>query len=276
MSDSRPIGLIAGAGSLPVEAVDCLADEGHAAALFAFDGISDDAFGDRACWTRLGELERLCGLLQDAKVEDLLIVGKFDRSILLAGADRLAPDAEAIALLGQIGDRPDEGFMAAIANWLEGRGFNLRRQDHLLSSLLAGQGALSAWEPDMQMQADLDTGIEAVAHLGNSGNGQAVAVKEGVVVATEAAEGTDEMIARAGKIAGPGFTLVKGIRPGQDRRFDLPAVGRDTVDALARVSARGLAVEAGSTLLVAADSMLGAADDARLAVYGWSAPRRGV
>lgn len=274
MRDSRPIGLIAGAGRLPGEAVDCLAAEGRATTLFAFDGISDAELPEDACWTRLGELERLCDLLRAARVEELLIVGKFDRSILLAGADRLAPDAQAVALLAKIGEQTDDGFMAAIASWFVGRGFSLCRQDLLLTSLLAEQGTLTAKAPDEQMRTDIEIGIKAVAALGSEGSGQAVAIKAGRVVAKEASDGTDEMIERAAKLAGSDITVVKGIRPGQDRRLDLPAIGVGTIEALARVSARGVAVEAGSTLLISGDAIRRVADANGLAVFGWSNRQR--
>jgi DUF1009 family protein len=105
--------------------------------------------------------------------------------------------------------------------------------------------------------------------LGRAGVGQAAALRNGNVLALEAIEGTDEMIRRAGEWGGAGATIVKAARPGQDRRFDLPAIGRGTIEAMQAAGATGLAVEAGATLLVDADSLRHSADAAGIAVWGF-------
>ena len=90
-------------------------------------------------------------------------------------------------------------------------------------------------------------------------------VKRGCVVAVEAVEGTDETIRRAGRLAGPGTTVVKGARPGQDRRFDLPAVGPDTIAAMVDAGSSCLAVEAAVTLLLERERTQAAAERASIA-----------
>jgi hypothetical protein len=98
--------------------------------------------------------------------------------------------------------------------------------------------------------------------------GQTVVVKDKAVVAVEAMEGTDEVIARAGRLAGPGVRVVKVAKPNQDMRFDVPVVGIPTIDAMREAQASALSIDAGKTLIVDGDAFVRAADEAGLSVVG--------
>ena len=100
------------------------------------------------------------------------------------------------------------------------------------------------------------------------GLGQTVVVKDRVAVAVEALEGTDACIRRGGELAKEGAVVVKAVKPEQDRRFDLPAVGPDTVDSMRAAGCQVLAVEAGCTLVMDLDEMVRRADKARIALVG--------
>ena len=100
--------------------------------------------------------------------------------------------------------------------------------------------------------------------------GQTVVVKGRVALAVEALEGTDACIRRGGELAREGAVVVKAVKPQQDRRFDLPAVGPDTIAVMREAKARVLAIEAGTTLVMDRDEMVAAADRARIAVVGLS------
>lgn len=118
--------------------------------------------------------------------------------------------------------------------------------------------------------ADIVRGVAVVRALGAADVGQACVVQQGIVLALEAIEGTDAMLARAGALArpGPGGVLVKLVKPGQDRRADLPAIGPGTVLAAAAAGLRGIAFEAGGTILTDRPALVQAADDARLFLIG--------
>jgi DUF1009 family protein len=143
----------------------------------------------------------------------------------------------------------------------------------MLAPMLAPLGPLSARSPSESELADLAIGRPIVQQLGRLGVGQCVVVKQGSVLAVEAIEGTDSVIARAGELGGSGATVIKASRPGQDRRFDLPAVGVGTISAICASGASGLAIEAGSTLIVDRKKMTEAADRANIAVWGFSMDR---
>ena len=102
--------------------------------------------------------------------------------------------------------------------------------------------------------------------------GQTIAVKHKAVVAVEAMEGTDEVIARAGRLAGVGVRVVKVAKPNQDMRFDVPVVGLATIDAMRAAGASALSIDAGRTLMLDGERLLGAANTAGITVVG-RAPR---
>jgi DUF1009 family protein len=111
-------------------------------------------------------------------------------------------------------------------------------------------------------------GFKTAKELGALDIGQCVVVRRQIVVALEAVEGTDECIRRAGALAGPGTVVVKVSKPNQDLRFDVPAVGPDTIRAMAEAKAAVLALEAGKTLAFDRDQMLTEANRAKIAVWG--------
>ncbi len=297
-SGERPggkVGLIAGAGSLPGEARRILAANGLACELFAFDGVSEaDRCGAPACDPAapetdatlaeglaadhrmpLGQLEALVAKLRTRGIERLLVVGKFSKERLLAEPERLAPDAEARRLLASLDGWGDDALTAALAGWLESHGLEICRQDDLLAPLLAPRGRIATREPGDGERRDAAVGWAALAKRPRATTGsdtaQAVAVHDGVVVAVEAADGTDALIRRAAHHVSGATTIVKAARPGQDRRFDLPAVGPATIASMRRAGASALAVEAGATLVVARESFARAADAAGIAVWGFVA-----
>lgn len=267
-SGGARLGLIAGCGRLPGEAARALRRSGTAVCALAFEGLSDPALEDAVemlRWRRFGQLEAAADSLREMAVDTVLLVGSIPKQLLFAGAGRVDPDHAAAALLGRIGGWKDDALFAALAEWLESQGFEIAGQDRALAPLLATTGDWSQRAPNAQELDDLAVGCRALAALGAAGIGQCVVVQRGCVVAVEAAEGTDATIRRAGEIAGPGATVVKGVRPGQDRRFDLPAVGPETIAVMARAGASCLAIEAGRTLVLAGDETRAAADRAGIA-----------
>jgi DUF1009 family protein len=133
---------------------------------------------------------------------------------------------------------------------------------------MAGAGVLTARAPTPDEAADLEVGYRVADQIAGMDVGQAVAVKSAAVVAVEAMEGTDAMIARAGQLAGAGTCIVKVAKPGQDMRFDVPVVGVSTIDAMAAAGATVLSVDAGKTLMIDGDLIVKAADRVGVAIVG--------
>lgn len=275
--DGMALGLIVGAGTLPIEAARLLRDQGHRLSAIAFHDITDPAIEDvvdATRWIRLGELENMAAAMNELGARRQLLVGKVAKGLLFEKPGIARPDAEALRLLATEKDRADEGLMASIVRWIENRGFEFCDQGEMLEPLLAPRGPIGAHAPDEGQLADEAVARPIVRELGRVGVGQCVVVKQGSVLAVEAIEGTDSTIERAGRLGGGGATVVKAARLGQDRRFDLPAVGPDTIETMRAAGASGLAIECGSTLLVDRDRMIELADQAGIAIWGFSPDSR--
>ena len=142
--------------------------------------------------------------------------------------------------------------------------------------LLAGEGTLGAKSPSPEDRADIETGFRVVAALGRLDVGQAAVVVKGRVLAVEAAEGTDAMIARCAELRkgasarrrGLAGVLVKAPKPGQEERVDLPTIGPDTVESAARARLAGIAVAAGRVLIADRAATFAAADRHGLFLFG--------
>jgi DUF1009 family protein len=214
-------------------------------------------------------MEAMASALNEMDVRELLMVGKVPKSLIFDGGGIVDPDAEALRMLSGQPEFGDENLMQAIARWLEGRGFSVCDQSKELAPLLAPVGDLAARAPSDLEFADFEVGRAAVRALGLAGIGQCVVVKQGSVLAVEAIEGTDATIRRAGKLGGPGATVIKAARLTQDRRFDLPAIGVSTIEAMIDAGASALAIEADSTLMIDRQEMARAAKQANLSVWGF-------
>jgi DUF1009 family protein len=155
-----------------------------------------------------------------------------------------------------------------VADELEAEGISIAPSTLFMDDLLATPGPLSRRPPSPEELSDISLGVQAAKELGRLDIGQCAVVRRQVVVALETIEGTDATIRRGGTLAGPGAVVVKVSKPGQDLRFDVPAVGLDTIATMREVKAAVLAVEAGMTLIFDRPEMLKIADQAGIAVWG--------
>ena len=135
-------------------------------------------------------------------------------------------------MLKQLTSKNTNGLIGAVANVLHDRGIELMDSTSLLQPLLAGAGVLTRRGPTEEEQKDFEFGYRMADAIAALDIGQTIAVKHLAVVAVEAMEGTDEVIGRAGHLAGPGVRIVKVAKPKQDMRFDVPVVGVPTIAAM--------------------------------------------
>jgi hypothetical protein len=157
-----------------------------------------------------------------------------------------------------------------VADEMATEGITIAPSTLFLSDLLAAPGQLSRRSPTPAELDDINLGVQAARELGRLDIGQCAVVRRQVIVALETIEGTDETIRRGGALAGPGAVVVKMSKPGQDLRFDVPAVGLDTIAVMQEIKAAALAVEAGKTLIFDGQEMRRIADQAGIAVWGIS------
>jgi hypothetical protein len=157
-----------------------------------------------------------------------------------------------------------------VADALGREGIRLLPSTEWLHEEMATPGAMTRRKPSRDAMADVEYGAGVARALAAMDLGQTVVIKERAAVALEAMEGTDEVIRRAGRIAGPDCTVVKVAKPKQDMRFDVPVVGPGTLDAMREAGARTLAVEAGRTLMLDRRALVARADDEGVALWGLS------
>ncbi|WP_142847011.1 LpxI family protein [Telmatospirillum sp. J64-1] len=267
---ARKLGILAGGGDLPAQLINACRETGRDFFVIAFEGFAEKSMveGVPHVWLRLGEAGSGFKILHDQGVEDVVMAGPVRRPSLRD----LRPDWQTTRFLARIGMSAlgDDGLLRAVIRELEDEGFRVVGIDDVLSDILARPGLYGSIEPDEQARVDIARGLEVARGLGRLDVGQSVVVQQGIVLAVEAVEGTDAMIARAGeqRRPGPGGVLVKTCKPGQERRADLPTVGPRTVQNAIRAGLRGIAIEAGSTLMVGTETMVAEADAAGLFLIG--------
>ena len=264
------LGILAGSGELPSRLVEACRAADRPFFILAFEGEADPALQDVGphAWVRLGAAETGFRLLRENGVRQIVMAGGIRRPSLAS----LRPDWRTAKFLARIGYRAlgDDGLLSAIIKELEAEGFAVVGADEIIGSAVAELGPLGRLRPDAQADIDIAHGFRVVRALGALDIGQAVVVQQGLVLGVEAIEGTDALLSRCAALRreGAGGVLVKAAKPGQERRADLPTIGRRTVAAAAAAGLRGIAVEAGSALVLDRDGVARAADLAGLFVVG--------
>ena len=266
----RKLGIIAGSGGLPGQIASAHDRRGGGVFMIAFEGITspDVLDGRDHAWFRLGRVQAVLDSLHAAAVEDVVMAGPVPRPSMSS----LGFDGRAAKILFRAGRRAfgDDGLLSAIASELEGEGFRVVGVETVVDGILAPLGCIAGPELDDIALTDIERGVLVLERLAPVDVGQSVAVQEGLVLAVEAIEGTNGMIARAGtlKRSGPCPVLVKMAKADQERRIDLPTIGPDTVRSAAAAGFRGIAVQAGASLLIDGDEVRRVAAEAGIAVVG--------
>lgn len=272
MDADAPIGLIAGRGALPIEVVEEARRRGRRVVcvdIFEADPALQRV-ADAYYAVRLGDLGGIIEAFRRHGVREVVLAGKVDK---LPALRRVRLDAHGEAVARRTPDYRDTSIVGAFLAVLETSGFEVGHQARYLGHLVPGPGVLSPRAPSEAEAADIQAGLRFASRIAALDIGQAVAVRNGTVVAVEAAEGTDEMIRRAGVLSA-GVVVVKVSRPQQDPRYDLPVVGPATITALGEARGTALAVEAGRTLVLERDRVIAAAADADLALVAVAAAAR--
>lgn len=266
---SSPIAIIAGAGRFPLHVAKEARRQGQPAIAIGIQGWADPGLSswvDAYEEVPVGQLGRLIERLAARGVRRAVMAGKVTKAVLFD--QRTAFDADALAVLGQVGEYSVGALLGAIARRLSSEGITLLDSSTFLKDSLCPVGVLTVRTPEATERLDLDIGMRAARALAAFDIGQTVVVKGQVVVAVEALEGTDAAIRRAHALAGNQLVVVKVAAADQDRRFDLPVIGMQTIEVLAESEVSCLAVEARATLLLDREALLGQADARGIAVIG--------
>jgi DUF1009 family protein len=262
------LGLIAGGGRFPLLFAESARRAGHTvvAAAHVNQTLPDlERAVDRLTWVKLGEFGKVLAALREGGAREAVMLGGITKARFFRDAWL---DRAGLAIVARVAVRSDDNLLRAIAGWFGEEGMPIVEATPYLAERLAPEGVLGRHQPSEAQWEDARYGLELARGIGRLDLGQTVVVKDRVAVAVEALEGTDACIRRGGELAGEGAVVAKAVKPGQDRRFDLPAVGPDTIAVMREVKARVLAVEAGATLVMDREEMVARADRARIALVG--------
>ena len=266
------IGLIAGNGKFPFLALQGARDLGHEVTVVA---IKEEAFPDleeaarkaraELHWVSLGQLGKCIKLLKAAGVSQAVMAGQVRHVKIFSG---IIPDLTLLSVLRRLKARNTDALISAVADVMRDEGIELLDSTLFLAPLLAGAGVLTARGPDAEEHEDFAFGYRMADAVAALDIGQTIAVKHKAVVAVEAMEGTDEVIGRAGHLAGAGVRIVKVAKPKQDMRFDVPVIGIATIQAMRRAGASALSIDAGRTLVLDGEHVFASANEASIAIVG--------
>jgi UDP-2,3-diacylglucosamine hydrolase len=264
------LGLIAGNGVFPLEVARMARRQGVRTVAVAHIGETDPALAevaDAVTWIKIGELQRIIDVFKGAGVERAAMAGGISRARL---QHAFAPDNRALIMLARVGRFSDDAVLRGVAAELESEGIRIIDPVPMLGGILAPEGLLAGPAPSAAQMSDLRLAFAIARALGAFDVGQAVAVRDGVVAAVEAAEGTDAALRRAAALCGKGLVVAKAAKPSQDLRFDRPAIGPGTIDLFSELEAAVIGVEAGTAMLLERESTLQRARAFKITVYGYA------
>lgn len=263
------LGLIAGGGTYPRRVADAWAKKGGEVFVVCIRDFADPSLFDGypVMVERIGAAGNIISRLRAEGATTLALSGKARRPSLLS----ILPDAwtaKAIARVGRSAFSGDDTLFRAVVNLLREEGFEVISPMSILGGVLVDPGLLAGPEPDATARQDIARGIAVLSALSPQDVGQAVVVQQGLVLGVEAIEGTDGLLARAAeqRREGPGGVLVKMPKIGQEMRVDAPVIGTVTIQAAVAAGLRGIAIEAGGTVIADRADTLAAANAAGLFV----------
>ncbi len=280
LDQGAPIAVICGGGALPFAVADAGLRQGRKVVLLAIRGWADPARVGRYChhWVGLGQFGRLRRLALAEGCQDVVLIGGLIRPAVRS----IRLDWTTALLLPRIVRLfrgGDDHLLSGIAAIFEEHGLRLRGAHEVAPEILVPVGLIGGPAPSSGDKVDIARGLDVLAALGPFDVGQAVVVADNHVLAVEAAEGTDNLLARiaelrlAGRVRLPTGVgvLVKAPKPSQDRRFDLPAIGPQTVEGAMLAGLAGVAVAAGDAVMAHPARVAAAADRGRVFVVGIAA-----
>jgi len=276
---TRPctVGLLCGAGDLPLQAARALRERGCRVVAVALKGEADPAveeLADEVHWTGLARLGRWLRVFRRADVDTMLMLGGVRKERMYENKLSLLPDWQSVKLwYRKLTSKEDHTILEAVADEFENAGIPVSSIVDVCPELLVREGCLTRREPSDAQWRDIRFAWPIAKQIAAMQIGQCIVVKEEAVIIVEGIDGTDAALRRGGRLAGGGAVAVKVAKAGHDDRFDIPCIGPDTVDTLEECGVAVLAVEAGRSIVLNPDEVAQKADRARLCVVATLAKR---
>lgn len=261
MSEKRRIGLIAGRGNFPLHWIESAKKRGVEVITVAFRGQTQQKvarLSDKFLYIRVSDIKRLISFFKENGIEELVMCGQINPFLLFTRELFLSIDIA--KLLKSLKDKRADTIFSAVVQRLEEEGFNILPSTLYMDDYMPSAGKIGQKMPDDAQMLDIQFGKEIAKYMGGLDIGQTVVVKDKVVLAVEAFEGTNSCIMRGGLLARKGAVVVKMSKPNQDLRFDVPVVGLNTLRVMKHARCSVLAIEAGKTILLDRDKAARYAD----------------
>ncbi|RPJ11131.1 MAG: LpxI family protein [Desulfobacteraceae bacterium] len=257
---TKKIGLIAGSGQFPIIFSKKAVLEGLSVYAAAFVNEAEQTLKEHVEvieWMHLGQIKRVISFFKKNGITEAVMLGAIKKTRMFSD---VRPDIKAISLLARMKSTHDDGILSAFAGLLEKEGIIIKSSTFLLPGLLADEGCWTKRKPTKAEKADIDLGWHIAKEIGRLDIGQCVIVCGGSVLAVEAIDGTDATIRRGGKLGNGDAVMVKVCKPNQDTRFDMPAVGSQTIKTMHESGINLLAVEAQKAVVFDKEEMVMLAD----------------
>jgi DUF1009 family protein len=264
------IGVIAGGGQFPLLFAKAMHRQGLKVYAAAHQGETDETLAhqvEQLQWVRLGQLGRIIEFFRDHGIKKTVFIGSITKTNIFRD---VRPDLKGLGLWNKIDIKQDDAILRAVADRLAKDGIEVVASTGYVPELLFPHGLITRKRPTKEQKKDIIFGWKIARAMGGLDIGQCVVVRNQTVLAVEAIEGTDAAIRRGGSLGKEKTVVVKLRKPNQDLRFDLPAVGEQTIASMQEVKAAVLAVEAGYALFFDRESVIRAADAAGIVVVGVS------
>ncbi|MEY4385211.1 MAG: hypothetical protein RLY20_494 [Verrucomicrobiota bacterium] len=268
MNQPESLGIIAGNRTLPLELARQMRIAGvKRIVAVAFEGETDPALAslvDDIEWLRVGQLSKMIGAFTERGVKQCVMAGQIAPKNLYD----IRPDLRAVAMLFRLKEKNAHTIFGGIADELKKDGVDLIEATPWLQPLMVGAGFAIGPKLSDEQRADVEFGFRIAKEVSRLEIGQTVVVKGGTVLAVEGFEGTDKCLARGGELAGKdgGAIAVKVAKLNHDMRFDIPCLGRKTLETCANAGISVLAFEAGRSLLLEQQDCEGLAKKHKLSV----------
>lgn len=263
---AQPIGLIAGAGAIPVYFARKAKERGIPLISVSFtEAIGDSLkpYVEKNFCISPVKAGQIFKALEDTHVRDVLILGKVDKAMVFQPQ---MFDMVSLKIMMSLATNQDKTILVRIIEEVEKRGYTVLNQMDFMQELYPSAGVLTRTRPSKKALADIDTGFPIARYMADQEIGQTLVVKDGTVIAVEAVEGTDNAIARGCELSQGGCTVIKVSRTDQDYRFDSPGIGPKTIEQLIAGNAAVLALEAGRVMIIEQETVIDMADAAGLAI----------
>lgn len=268
MNQETPIGIIAGEGQFPFLVVQGARRQGRSIVVVGFkEHTRAELYPlvDDMTWLRVGQLGKMISFFKKHKIEEIVFAGSISKPKVL----EIRPDMKAAKLLLQTRSKNDNALLSKVKDFLRQENMELVSPFRFVPELKTPEGVLGKHNPDKQQWRDINFAWPLAKEIGRLDIGQCLVVKDQMVVAVEAMEGTNATILRAGEIAGPGCVAVKIFKPGQEEYIDQPSIGKTTIEIMSQAGTSCLVIEAEKSLFFDREQAVDLADREGISLIGF-------